>query len=71
MKPCSPIIVVGRIFGRSRWTVVRLRKKFGSLKQYRDRNWGGGRYDHMTIGQERQFLSQFTVIKPPMGVFWL
>jgi transposase len=50
--------ITGQIVGRSRGTVVRLRKKFGVLKS-QDRNWGGRRYGYMTIEQERQFLSQF------------
>jgi transposase len=51
-----------RIIGRSRATVVRLRKKFRQLCAGRgpqERNWGGRRYGYMTIEQERQFLSKF------------
>ena len=51
-----------RIIGRSRATVVRLRKKFRELcagQRSQERNWGGRRYGYMTIEQERQFLSQF------------
>ena len=53
-----PDRITGQIVGRSRGTVVRLRKKFGMLKS-QDRNWGGRRYGYMTIEQERQFLSHF------------
>jgi hypothetical protein len=53
-----PDRITGHIVGRSRGTVVRLRKKFGALKSL-DRNWGGRRYGYMTIEQERQFLSRF------------
>jgi hypothetical protein len=52
----------GQIIGRSRATVVRLRKKFRELcagREPQERNWGGRRYGYMTIEQERQFLSQF------------
>jgi transposase len=51
-----------QIIGRSRATVVRLRKKFRQLCAGRgpqERNWGGRRYGYMTIEQERQFLSKF------------
>jgi transposase len=51
-----------QIIGRSRATVVRLRKKFRELcagQRSQERNWGGRRYGYMTIEQERQFLSQF------------
>jgi hypothetical protein len=51
--------VVGQIIGRSRLTVVRLRKQFRALKQSQDRDWGGRRHGYMTVEQERQFLSQF------------
>jgi regulator of RNase E activity RraA len=54
-----PDRITGQIVGRSRGTVVQLRKKFSAFKQSRDRNWGGRRYGYMTIEQERQFLSQF------------
>jgi len=54
-----PDRITGQIIGRSRVTVVLLRKKFGALKQSQDRNWGGRRHGYMTIEQERQFLSQF------------
>ena len=52
----------GQIIGRSRATVVRLRKRFRELcegREPQERNWGGRRYGYMTIEQERQFLSQF------------
>ncbi len=55
-----PDRITGQIVGRSRVTVVQLRKKFGTLKQSRPRNWGGRRYGYITIEQERQFLSQFS-----------
>jgi transposase len=51
-----------QIIGRSRATVVRLRKKFCELcagQRSQERNWGGRRYGYMTIEQEREFLSQF------------
>ncbi len=54
-----PDRITGQIVGRSRGTVVQLRKKFSTFKQSQDRNWGGRRYGYMTIEQERQFLSQF------------
>ncbi len=60
--PCLldiPDRITGQIVGRSRGTVVQLRKKFSAFKQSQDRNWGGRRYGYMTIEQERQFLSQF------------
>lgn len=54
-----PDRITGQIVGRSRGTVVQLRKKFGTFKQSQHRNWGGRRSGYMTIEQERQFLSQF------------
>jgi transposase len=54
-----PDRVTGRIIGRSRVTVVQLRKKFGTLEQSQPRKRGGRRYGYMTIEQERQFLSRF------------
>jgi transposase len=54
-----PDRVTGQIVGRSRGTVVQLRKKFSTFKRSQDRNWGGRRSGYMTIEQERQFLSQF------------
>ena len=54
-----PDRVTGQIVGRSRGTVVQLRKKFSTFKRSKDRNWGGRRSGYMTIEQERQFLSQF------------
>jgi len=54
-----PDRITGQIVGRSRGTVVQLRKKFSAFKQSQDRTWGGRRYGYMTIEQERQFLSQF------------
>jgi len=53
-----PDRVTGQIIGRSRVTVVGLRKKFGTWKS-QDRNWGGRRYGYMTLEQERQFLSKY------------
>ena len=50
--------ITGKIIGRSRGTVVGLRKKFGALRS-QDRNWGGRRYGYMSIEQERQFLSKY------------
>ncbi len=54
-----PDRVTGQIIGRSRVTVVQLRKKFSTVKQSQNRNWGGRRSGYMTIEQERQFLSEF------------
>lgn len=54
-----PDRITGQIIGRSRVTVVQLRKKFGTLEQSQARNRGGRRYGYMTIEQERQFLSGF------------
>ncbi len=54
-----PDRITGQIVGRSRGTVVQLRKKFSTFKQSQNRNWGGRRSGYMTIEQERQFLSQF------------
>jgi len=54
-----PDRITGQIVGRSRGTVVQLRKKFSAFKQSQDRTWGGRRYGYMTIEQERQFLSRF------------
>ena len=54
-----PDRTVGEIIGRSRVTVVQLRKKFTTYKQSQDRNWGGRRYGYMTVEQERQFISLF------------
>lgn len=53
-----PDRIAGQIIGRSRGTVVRLRKQFGAEKSP-VRNWGGRRYGYMTIEQERQFLSKY------------
>ena len=54
-----PDRIAGKIIGRSRVTVVQLRKKFSTVKQAQNRNWGGRRSGYMTIAQERQFLSEF------------
>ncbi len=56
-----PDHITGEIVGRSRPTIVRLRKKFRECcaGQDSDRNWGGRRYGYMTIEQEGDFLSQF------------
>lgn len=53
--------LIGQIIGRSRETVVRLRKKFRERwsQEPQDRNWGGRRHGYLTIEQERQFLSKF------------
>src|SRR5512143_1267261 len=54
--------VAGQIVGRSRGTVVRLRKKFRELcsgREPQDRNWGGRRYGYLSMEQEDQFLSQY------------
>ena len=57
-----PDRTTAEIIGRSRTTVVRLRKKFreqyvGSKQQ--GRKWGGRRYSYITAEEELQFLSQF------------
>ena len=49
----------GQMLGRSRGTIVQLRKKFGASKRSQARNWGGRRYGYLTIQQERDFLSRF------------
>ncbi len=57
-----PDQITGRIIGRSRATVVRLRRRFRELcagQAKLERNWGGRRYGYMTIEQERQFLSKY------------
>jgi len=54
-----PDRITGQIIGRSRGTVVQMRKKFGELEQSQDRNWGGRRYAYMTIEEEQQFMSEF------------
>jgi transposase len=54
--------LTAKIIGRTRTTVVRLRKRFRECctdQSCEDRNWGGRRYGYMTIEQERQFLAQF------------
>jgi transposase len=54
--------LTGQIVGRSRGTVVRLRKQFRELcsgQEPPDRNWGGRRYGYMTVEQENQFLSEY------------
>jgi transposase len=54
--------VTAQIIGRSRATVVRMRKKFReicSMGEPKARNWGGRRYGYMTVEQEREFLSGF------------
>lgn len=53
---------VAKLLGRSRWSVIRMRKAFGQLhsgNELVDRNWGGRRYGYMSVDQERQFLSRF------------
>jgi len=54
--------ITGQAIGRSRATVVRLRKRFREFCAGRaryERRRGGRRYGYMTIDQERQFLSKF------------
>lgn len=53
-----PDHVTGQIIGRSRATVVRLRRLFRK-GQGSKRNWGGRRYGYMTLEQEEDFISQF------------
>jgi Ribonuclease G/E len=53
---------IGEIIGRSRPTVVRLRKKFREMcagEEEQRGNWGGRRYGYMTVEDERKFLAQF------------
>ena len=54
-----PDRVTGQIIGRSRVMVVQLRKKFSTVKQSQNSNWGGRRSGYLTVAQERQFLSEF------------
>jgi transposase len=56
-----PDQTIGRIIGRSRPSVVRLRKRFreSCAGQASKRNRGGRRYGYLTIEQELQFLSPF------------
>ena len=54
-----PDRITGQIVGRSRGTVVQLRKQFRVLNQAKDRNWGGRRSGYMTFEEERDFLSRF------------
>jgi transposase len=56
-----PDQTTGQIIGRSRPTVVRLRKRFreSCAGQGSQQNWGGRRYGYMTLEQENQFLSRF------------
>lgn len=57
-----PDRTIGEIIGRSRPTVVRLRKKFREMcagEEEQRRNWGGRRYGYMTVEDEHKFLSQF------------
>ena len=56
-----PDQTTGQIIGRSRLTVVRLRKRFREsfAGQGSRQNWGGRRYGYMTLEQELQFLSGF------------
>lgn len=52
----------GKLLGRSRGSVVRMRNQFSQLhsrKEPSGRNWGGRRYGYMSMDQERQFLSGF------------
>lgn len=56
-----PDETTGQIIGRSRPTVVRLRKRFrqSCAGKGSSRNWGGRRYGYMTLEQEIHFLSRF------------
>ena len=56
-----PDQTTGQIIGRSRLTVVRLRKRFreSCTGQGPRPDWGGRRYGYMTLEQELQFLSHF------------
>jgi len=66
-----PDEITGRIIGRSRATVVRLRKRFRSIcagRSRQERNWGGRRYGYMTIQQERAFLAKFLDVASHGGI---
>jgi len=56
-----PDQTIGQLIGRSRPTVVRLRKRFreSCSDQASRRNRGGRRYGYLTLEQELQFLSPF------------
>ncbi len=56
-----PDEITGLIIGRSRPTVVCLRKRFRQSCAGKDssRKWGGRRYGYMTPEQELHFLSHF------------
>jgi transposase len=54
-----PDRITGQITGRSRGTVVQMRKKFGEREKQQDRNWGGRRFAYMSIEEEQQFISEF------------
>ncbi len=56
-----PDETTGQLIGRSRPTVVRLRKRFRLSCTGREssQNWGGRRYGYMTFEQELHFLSHF------------
>jgi len=54
--------LTGQIVGRSRATVVRLRKRFREFcsgQEPQGRNWGGRRYGYLSVEHEYQFLSQY------------
>lgn len=54
--------LTGKIIGRSKATVLRLRKQFKEIcsgAKREERNWGGRRYGYMSIEEEREFLSSF------------
>jgi hypothetical protein len=64
LVPCIfdvPDETTGQIIGRSRPSLVRLRKRFRQSFAGKgfSRKWGGRRYGYMTFEQELQFLSQF------------
>jgi len=55
--------LAGKIIGRSKATVLRLRKQFKEIcsgAKREERNWGGRRYGYMSIEEEREFLSSFS-----------
>lgn len=63
-----PDRMTAKIIGRSRVTVVQLRKKFRAFKEVHHRNWGGRRSGYMTAEQERQFLSEFLDLAAHGGI---
>jgi transposase len=63
--PCMlriPDSTTAKVLGRSRSTVLRFRSTFKQLHsggKPSARNWGGRRYGHLSVEEERRFLSRF------------